>query len=72
MANVTLPAITSSVWANLSSHITTEVLPAQGVYVGAGNSPVSSKVAERIRRWEFVDMADLTGPTRSEAEHSGK
>ena len=73
MANATLPAITSSVWANLSSHITTEVLPAQGVYVGAGNSPVSSKVAERIRRWEFVDMADLLPEVRlSTVENEGK
>jgi len=30
-----------------------------GVYVGAGLSPVSLKLAERIRQWEFVDMAEL-------------
>ena len=71
--NATMPAITSNVWASLSSHITTEVLPAQGVYVGAGNSPVSSKVAERIRRWELVDMADLLPEVRlSTAESEGK
>ena len=30
-----------------------------GVYVGAGLSPVSSKLAQRIRQWEFIDMAEL-------------
>ena len=36
----------------------------QGVYVGAGNSPVSSKLADHIRRWEFIDIADLLPEVR--------
>lgn len=36
----------------------------QGVYVGVGNSPVSSKLADRIPHWEFIDMADLLPEVR--------
>ena len=31
----------------------------QGVYVGAGNLPVPSKLVSRIQHWEFINMADL-------------
>ena len=30
-----------------------------GVYVGAGQTPVSTKLADRIHRWEFIDMGEL-------------
>ena len=30
-----------------------------GVYVGAGLSPVSYKLAQRILQWEYIDMAEL-------------
>ena len=30
-----------------------------GVQVGAGLPPVPDKLAERITRWEYVDMADI-------------
>jgi len=30
-----------------------------GIYVGAGLSPVSNKLAQRIRQWEFIDMNEL-------------
>ena len=30
-----------------------------GVYVGAGLSLVSYKLAQRIRQWEYIDMAEL-------------
>ena len=32
---------------------------AGGVYVGGGRSPVPYKLAQKIRRWEFVDMGEL-------------
>ena len=57
----------------VGSHSSTEVLPLNGVYVGAGNSPVPNKVAERIRRWEFVDMAELLPEVRlSGGENEGR
>ena len=30
-----------------------------GIYVGAGLSLVLCKLAQRIRQWEFVDIAEL-------------
>ena len=33
--------------------------PHGGVYVGEGLPPVPVKLAERIRRWDYVDMAEL-------------
>ena len=30
-----------------------------GIYVGDGLAPVPQKLAERIRRWEFIDMGEL-------------
>ena len=30
-----------------------------GIYIGVGLPPVPLKLAEKIRRWEFVDMAGL-------------
>ena len=33
--------------------------PTGGVYVGAGLSPVSHKLAQRICQWEYIDMAEL-------------
>ena len=68
-----MPAITANVWACLGSHSTSKVLPLNGVYVGAGSSPVPNKVAERIQRWEFVDMAELLPEVRlSGGESEGK
>ena len=31
----------------------------EGVYVGDGRPPVPTKLAQKIRRWEFVDMGEL-------------
>ncbi len=30
-----------------------------GIYIGEGLPPVPTKLAEKIRKWEFVDMAEL-------------
>ena len=30
-----------------------------GIYIGEGLPPVPSKLADRIRKWEFVDMSEL-------------
>ena len=57
-------AITTNVWARLRSHSTPEVLPLNDVYVGAGSSTVPNEVAERIQRWEFVDMVELLPEVR--------
>ena len=59
-------ADTSTTWLRLGTEPSLPQLPqrTQGVYVGAGNSPVSSKLADRIRRWEFIDMADLLPEVR--------
>ena len=56
-----LSAKTSITWLRLGDEPSLSQLPqcTQGVYMGAGNSPVSSKLAEQVRRWEFIDMADL-------------
>ena len=72
-AEQNIPAITANVWSRLGSHSSSEVLPLNGVYVGAGSSPVPNKVAERIRRWEFVDMAELLPEVRlSRGENEGR
>ena len=34
-------------------------LGSPGVYVGEGLPPVPTKLAEKVRRWEFVEMAEL-------------
>ena len=56
----------SMTWSRLGSQPSIWEAPqhTQGVYVGAGNSPVSSKLADRIRHWEFIDMADLLPEVR--------
>ena len=72
-AEQNIPAITANVWSRLGSHSSSEVLPLNGVCVGAGSSPVPNKVAERIRRWEFVDMAELLPEVRlSGGENEGR
>ena len=38
---------------------------AGGVYVGEGLLPVPTKLADRIRRWEFVEMGELLPEFRS-------
>ena len=35
------------------------VATSAGIYVGEGLLPVPAKLADRIQRWEFVDMAEL-------------
>ena len=57
---------TSTTWLRLGTKPSLSQLPqrTQGVYVGAGNSPVPSKLADWIRRWEFIDMADLLPEVR--------
>ena len=30
-----------------------------GIYVGDGLAPVPQKLADRIHRWEFIDMGEL-------------
>ena len=61
-----LSAKTSITWLHLGDESSLSQLPqcTQGVYMGAGNSPVSSKLAEQVRRWEFIDMADLLPEVR--------
>ena len=39
----------------------------EGVYVGDGRPPVPTKLAQKIRRWEFVDMGELL-PEFSQSE----
>ena len=34
-------------------------LPAAGTYVGDGMPPVPAKLAEKIKRWEYVEMGEL-------------
>ena len=58
---------TSMTWLCLGAKPSLSQLPQrmQGVYyVGAGNSPVSSKLADRICCWEFINMADLLPEVR--------
>lgn len=31
----------------------------EGVYIGDGRPPIPAKLAQKIRRWEFVDMGEL-------------
>ena len=38
---------------------TSVALGCASIYLGEGLSPVSEKVAEKIRTWQFVDMAEL-------------
>ena len=61
IANTSTTTDTSTTWLRLDAEPSLSQLPqrTQGVYVGAGNSPVSSKLTDRIRLWEFIDMADL-------------
>ena len=51
-----------------TASVLTNLLPAstakggmigEGVYVGDGRPPIAPKLAQRIRRWEFVDMGEL-------------
>ena len=62
----TIPTVgTSLVWSHRGSQQSAIGLTRiQGVYVGAGNSPVSAKLAEKICRWDFVDMADMLPEVR--------
>ena len=53
LAQHSLPVVSSSHSLNQPK------ATAAGVYVGAGLTPVSSKLAERIRQWEFIDMSEL-------------
>ena len=39
--------------------LATEAASPAGIYVGEGLLPVPAKLAERIKKWEFVDMAEL-------------
>ena len=38
---------------------TTAALGSFGIYMGEGLPPVSDKIADKIRAWKFVDMAEL-------------
>ena len=62
----TIPTVGMSlVWSHRGSQQSAIGLTRiQGVYVGAGNSPVSAKLAEKICRWDFVDMADMLPEVR--------
>ena len=58
---------------NLLPITSSKVLPpTTGVYVGEGMPPVPPKLAAKIRRWEFVDMAEMLpeywSSTKSEDE----
>ena len=60
-------ADTATKWSRLGGEPLSRVSLSQsnqGVYVGAGSSLVSSKLVERIHRWEYVDMADLLPEVR--------
>ena len=61
---------TLQVWLSLGSHMSKEPPPMLGIYVGAGNSPVSNKLAEQIRQWELVRM--VTEVRLGEGESEGK
>ena len=66
ISTTSTPTDTSTTWSCLGAEPSLSQLPqrTQGVYVRAGNSPVSSKLADWIRRWEFIDMADLLPEVR--------
>ena len=53
-------ARTANSLTNLLPQATASLTPASaGVYVGDGLPPVPQKLADKIRRWEFVDMGEL-------------
>ncbi len=54
------PDMTAAMMANLLP-ITTlpSATKSSGIYIGEGIPPVPEKLAGKIRRWEFVDMAEL-------------
>ena len=41
-----------------------------GVYVGEGSPPVPSKLAEKVRRWEYLEMSELLPEFWSKADDS--
>ena len=55
------PLGNSSILCNLLPSLgqVKEPLQAAGIYVGEGQLPVPAKPADKITRWEFVDMAEL-------------
>lgn len=54
------PAVASQVWLWLGSQaVMEEVLPTSGIYVRAGDSPVTTRLAKQIQHWEFMDVVDL-------------
>ena len=56
-----MPQGNSSVLCNLLPRLgqASESSLTAGIYVGEGLLPVPAKLAEKITRWEFVDMAEL-------------
>ena len=63
-----LPGATVSPQCTASSASVLNLLPmanaqldqvAGGIYIGDGHPPVPLKLAQKIRRWEFVDMGEL-------------
>ena len=57
---------TLTTWLRLGSKPSLLQLPqcSQGVYVGAENLAVSSKLTKQICRWEFINMTDLLSEVR--------
>ena len=57
---------TSTTWLRLGAELSLSQLPQrmQGVHVRARNSLVSSKLADQIRHWEFIDMTNLLPEVR--------
>ena len=51
----------ASMMCNLLPNVgqTKEASQSVGIYIGEGLLPVPAKLAEKIARWEFVDMAEL-------------
>ena len=63
---VTTPIISDSAKKSSENSLLLNLLPggsgtkdAAGIYVGEGLLPVPAKLAEKIVRWEFVEMAEL-------------
>ena len=59
-SGLTSSGSTASVLTNLLPAFTAKGgMVGEGVYVGDGRPPIAPKLAQRIRRWEFVDMGEL-------------
>jgi hypothetical protein len=62
------PGLSELMSSEYAASMLTNLLPAstmkggnagEGIYVGDGRPPIASKLVQRIRQWEFVDMGEL-------------